>query len=241
MKRATLLLATALLGTSTACSSRSSSPGDLTLFWSFQDGFGRTSGQPGDNNGCGFAGVDSVDVTIDGSTQTFTCTGPNAAGITLQTFAPGSYPFTAVGFRSNEQVFTGSGTATVVRGVNTETDVVLQALNPQGFVVFYSINGIAQCNFVGLVGIVYRLVDSVGRIVSTTEAVPGDATRQTPIVCDPVNGFTIPNLPFGTYSFDYLAAVDSINRSLFQVCTATVAHGGFPDLENLTRATTSCL
>jgi hypothetical protein len=228
MKRATVLLAASLLGT--ACYSRSG-PGDLTFFWAFADGFNRSSGNVGDNNGCGVAGVDSVDIAIDGKTYTNNCTGPNAAGITLLDFVPGSYAFSATGFRGNEQVFAATGTAVAVSGANSSVDVVLQALNPQSFVVFYSVNGLGQCNFFGLV---YRLVDSAGRIVSTTEVVPGQSAQQSPIACDPVSlRFTIPNLPFGTYRFDYLVAVSSTQQPLSQVCSKTVAHGGFPDLENL--------
>ncbi|MFL5261561.1 MAG: hypothetical protein ACJ79L_04020 [Anaeromyxobacteraceae bacterium] len=239
MKRAILLLATALLGTSTACTSHNNSPGNMTLFWEFQDVFGRAAGQPGDNNGCGVASVDTVDVSVDGQTQNFDCAGPNAAGITLQTFAPGDYSVTLIGRRGSEQVFRADATVRVLAGTDTATDVTLQAINPQSFVVFYNVNGAAQCNFFGLV---YRLRDANGLIVSTTETTPGDANTQSPIPCDPVSfGFTVPNLPLGNYHFDYLAGVNSSNQALVQVCTKTVAHGGFADIENLTTATVSCL
>ena len=233
MKRVIVLLAASLLGT--GCYSRSSGLGDISFFWAFADGFNRSSGNFGDNNGCGVAGVDSVDIMIDAQTFTSNCTGPNAAGIRLQDFTPGSYAFTAAGFRGNEQVFAVTSTAVAIGGANNDVDVLLQALNPQSFVVFYDINGAPPtgCNFSGLV---FRLVDvASGRIVSTTEG-PGGPGQQTPVACDPVSfGFTIPNLPLGTYRFDYLAAVSSPNNSqpLFQVCARTVAHGGFPDLENL--------
>ena len=118
---------------------------------------------------------------------------------------------------------------------------MLDAITPQSLVVFYNIDGVAQCNFSG---IIYRLVDGLGRIVSTTETTPGNAANQSPIACDPVTfGFSIPNLPLGTYSFDYLTAANASNQALSQVCLAPVAHGGFPVIENLTSAAAqaSCL
>jgi hypothetical protein len=258
MKRVILFLATALLGTSTACSSRSPpgrppappAPGDITLFWSFQDGVsGSLSGQPGDNNGCGVAGVDSVDVTIDGSTQTFTCTGPNAAGITFGSFAPGNYPFNAVGFRGNEQVFTGSGTAAASSGVNTETAVVHQALNPQSFEVFYSVANFSgttptQCVFDGqqVAGIWFRLEDQNGNVVATTEVLlPGGGVGQQPVACDP-NSFGIITQPlsFGQYRLRYLQAVNGAGVAIAQVCSFAVSHSGFPPVVTLLSPTGTC-
>jgi hypothetical protein len=248
MKRAILLLATALLGTSAACTSHRS-PGDLTLFWAFQDASGQSSGQPGDNNGCGVAGVDQIDVTIDRSTQTFPCTGPNAAGITLQTFDPGSYDFTVDGFRGNERVFTGSGVAQVVSNANSATDVVLQPVNPQGFEIFYSVanfSGTTQttCFFNGqqVAGIWYRLEDANGNVVSTTEvALPGGGVGQQPVACDPKSfGILTHPLPLGVYSLRYLQAVNGSNVAIAQVCSFGVAHTGFPPVIALLQPTGTC-
>lgn len=246
MKRATLLLATALLGTSTACTSHRS-PGDLTLFWAFEDASSRSSGQPGDNPGCAVAGVDSVDVTIDRSTQTFPCTGPNAAGITLQTFAPGSYDFSIDGFRGNERVFTANGVAQVVSNANTLTDVVLQAVEPQGLEIFYdNIAGVLQssCFFNGqqVAGIWYRLEDRAGNVVSTTEVpLAGGGVGQQPVACDPRSfGFITQPLLFDTYTMRYLQAVNAQNVAIAQVCSFALAHTGFPPGIVLQPATTTC-
>jgi hypothetical protein len=248
MKRAILLLATALLGTSTACTSHRS-PGDLTLFWAFQDASGRSSGQPGDNAGCDVAGVDSVDITIDRSTQTFACTGPNAAGITLQTFDPGSYDFIIDGFRGNERVFTANGVAQVVSNANTATDVVLQPVNPQGLEIFYSVANFAgttqtTCFFNGqqVAGIWFRLEDANGTPVATTEVpLAGGGVGQQPIACDPNSfGFVTQPLPFGVYNLRYLQAVNAAGVAIAQVCSFGVSHTGFPPTIGLLSPTGTC-
>lgn len=243
MKRSTLFLAATLLGT--ACTSHSSAPGDITLFWNFQDAFRGVSGQPGDNAGCGVALVDTLDVTIDGATQTFDCAGPNSAGITLQAFAPGNYPFTIAGFRGNEQVFTGSGTARAVSNARTETDVTLQAVTPQSFDIFYnplvSTAGTTptQCVFDGRIvsGIIFRLEDLSGSVVATTEIVSGGTVvGHQPVRCDPASfGILTGALPLAQYRLRYLQAIDAASVSIAEACALSVSHGGFPEIVPLAR------
>lgn len=239
MKRSTLLLAATLLGT--ACSSHSSSPGDLTFFWAFQDAANQRSGDFGDKNGCGVAGVDTVEITIDQQTSSHDCAGPNAAGVILQTFVPGSYPYSITGLRSNEVVFTGGGTAVVTSGQNNQVDALLSAVTPQSFDIFYnptvSTTGTTPtvCVFNGSVvsGIVFRIEDLFGNVVASTEIVSGGVVvGQQLVACDPNSfGVAIPGLALGAYRLRYLQAVAGQTfpfTSVAEACALSVSHTGFP-------------
>jgi len=243
MKRAILLLATATLGV-TGCYSRRD-PGTMTFYWNFQDAQGRVAGNyTTGNTGCDVAGVDTVQVVIDNGTFTATCVGSNGVpGVQLQQFLPGAYPFTVNGLRNGEVVFTISGTANADYNVDSQVAVTLGPVNPQSLVVFYDVNGLVptQCVFNGIpvAGLVYRLVDQFGNIVSTTEINGG--LQQAPIACDPLSfGFSIPSKALATYTFKYLSAVDINGNAIVQTCSDTVLHGGFPAIVNLTTATGIC-
>jgi hypothetical protein len=100
MKRATLLLATAFLGMTAGCSSRScTDEGNVHLFWHFRSA-------SGPEITCGQAGVANVQIFVDGvDNGTFACllqdrNGNPVQGITLQGFASGSHSFELHGFDS---------------------------------------------------------------------------------------------------------------------------------------------
>src|SRR5947208_1130694 len=69
------------------------------------------------NPGCVDATVTTVQILIDNQSFDADCVGPNSVpGVQIQTFAPGSYPYTILGFRNSEEIFADGGTVTVVGG-----------------------------------------------------------------------------------------------------------------------------
>ena len=249
MRRATLLLTLTLLAG--GCVSHHEDPGTVTFYWNFRDAQGRIAGDYSNaNTGCDIAGVDTVQVTIDGGTYTSPCVSASGApGIQLQNFLPGSYPFTIQALRADEVVFTRTDVIEARFNFDAVGDVTLDPVDPQGFVVYYNVANTTgstpgRCVFNGLpvAGIIYRLEDVAGNPVSTTEVVaPGGGLTQQPVACDTNSfGILIPTLPLGAYRFRYLAAITPANEAIVQVCSYGVFHGGFPSIVPLSTATGVC-
>ena len=232
MRRALLLLATAAPLAMTGCHTHDD--GTATFFWRFQDSQGAFAGDgTTTNTGCSQAGVDTVRITVDGSSTEQPCVASNGVPGVQAVFLTGTYDFTIDGLRGGEPVFSTSGTFTVHFNRDTEVDATLVALSPQSLVIFTD-NGDGtvptNCVFKGINGglftatsLTYSLVDAVTLRVVDAATVP----------CDTVSiGFATVPLPLGDYEFTFLAAIDA-QGSIAQLCNQPVSHTGFPVFEDL--------
>lgn len=243
MNRVILLAATALVGS--GCWSSHDRAGTLTVYWQFRSSSGAVAGDFGQTStGCDVAVVDTIRLTVDGVALDQPCVQSNGVPGTRMTLAPGTHTVVADGYRSGERVFTTSGTADVRDGADTQGDLTLDAVTPQGLVIYYHASGLGslsstQCavNGVAVAGVTYRLEDGSGNVLSTTETAGG----QLPVACDPASfGIQIPDLPLGGYVLRYLQLIDANGFALVQTCATAAPHTGFPDDVTLVTATVTC-
>jgi hypothetical protein len=209
MKRAILILATALLGTTTACSSHScDGVGDVNLFWNFQDARGAPLS-------CSQAGVAQMNVIVDGvDNGTFACTltardGSPVQGITLQGFNPASHSFELHALdASGRETYTDAFALPTDRTCNGNTvDRVLTRTVGDLTVAFRltNANGTATegCSSGAPTFIWYVLLDQNGQEVSSVD----QNNSPTAIPCT-AGGVFFQDLPFQQYT---LAAIAEVN------------------------------
>jgi hypothetical protein len=251
----TLLLLAALALAPGCYGSSCSEPGTVTFYWRFVGAAGTVAGtfdvdNPStgiDESGCTIGGVshvDSIEITVDGTTETVFCTGDNGVpGARLPGFLRGSHPWRIDAIRSNQVVFTASGTADTRTCGDTQVLVDLAAVTPSDLVVYYDVNNQppSGCRVGGvpITQVSFELRDSVNRIVDSSCAsrsppVTGACTQETANACDPTSlGFTVPSLALGNYVMNYLELWDTTQRPMAQVCDASFVHEGFPVFLNL--------
>jgi hypothetical protein len=208
MKRAILILATALLATSTACSSRScDGVGDVNLFWNFQDARGAPLT-------CAQAGVAQMNIIADGvDNGTFACVltardGSPVQGITLQGFNPASHAFELHALdASGRETYTDAFTVPTGRVCGGDTaDRVLTRTVGDLTVAFQltNSNGSAGegCSAGAPTFIWYVLRDQNGQEVSRVD----QNNSPTAIPCT-AGGIFFQDLPFQQYTVAAIAEV----------------------------------
>ncbi len=207
MKRAILLLTTALLGT--GCHSHSCNNGTLTVFWTF-------SSASGGSLDCTAAGVDTVDVAINGAPQgTFPCRGPNSDGITLLDFVSGTYDVQLDGFDSaNHHIFQSTGNSVGVNGCQDNSVSIEAAPLTGDLTLTYEFTPTNQCTTPTSV-VWYELVDASNNVVDVVDAT--HTPNAVPCGTNPV----LAGLPFGFYTVTRIQELDPANGGAISHATCS--------------------
>ncbi len=204
MKRAILILAAALIGTTGGCTTRRCDPGTLTLYWTFTDAAGVT-------RGCAGSGVSNVRITIDRVVQLdqsgsalFACQpfADGVEGIQLTDFVTATHDVQVEGLDANQQQLYLAQTSVRTNGCgDTTVPLVLPAV--QGTLqVSYSISPVNTCPTASFVW--YSITDlTTNTVFSTVDAL------NTPrfFVCGDLIVFDA--VPFGPYRLDFIQTVVS--------------------------------
>lgn len=224
MKRLITLAAVAL---GSGCVVSSQGPpigtGTVTFYWKFVNSQGQTYGDySAANTGCAAAGVDQVRVTIfeagGNFVQTFNCVQASngVPGVTVLDFLPGSYPWTLDGLRGGLTVYADSGTATVTSSFPDAVANGVLGASYGDLNVSYTLPVGATC--AGLSEIAFRLyTDTVPPFLEYSS----DFNALVP--CNQ-GVFVVPSLAPGSYFFHFIAAIDSLGTSHYQVCNQTFPH-----------------
>lgn len=259
MKRTLLVLAILALGG--GCGSSCDTPGTITFYWQFAGPSGRVVGTfdvddattPFPDDSCfvdGVPFVDTIDITVDGITETVNCSGPNRVpGARLPGFFRGAHAWTIDAFRGSQLVFTGSGSTSARTCNDSQELVTLQAVTPQDLVVYYDVNGAQPdgCGVggIGIANVVYQLRNGANRIADSSCIgnfdSAGVCSQEGSLACDPLSlGFTSSRaLPLGPYTMSYLELNGLASTvPLAAICGsqpgAQFVHDGFPVFLNLT-------
>jgi hypothetical protein len=250
MNRAFLLLgATATMLSGCFVATDSTPPfcgalGAANFYWQFQDGAGALHGNfTSANPGCFEAGVDGVDILVDGQRHQSGCVARDQSGalspaIQIANLTEGAHSYELQGYRGNELVFSRSGTVVVPCGLDATVDVTLQALNPQSMVIYYSFAGNGTFCPANVASMSYWLYPSG----SSTAVAQG-----LNFACDPASrGFTVSDslsrplpLVFASYAA-ILEAYDSLGRALYVNCNAPLSHDGAIQLVDLAASSVLC-
>ena len=245
MTRAFLLpvaAATALSGCFVSDRHHNLCDGAANFYWQFQDGRGVVHGNfTSANSGCFDAGVDGIDVVVDGARHQVGCVNPDQTGarspaIQIAGLGEGTHSWTVEGFRGNEQVFATGGSAFVPCGADTTVDATLQALNPQSMVIYYSFAGSSSFCPAAVASMGYFLYSGATLVASSTS-----------FACDPASlGFTVSDaasrpLPlfFGSYTA-IVEAYDRFGAALYTNCNAPLQHDGAVQFVDLAASSVLC-
>jgi len=210
--------------------------GAANFYWRFQDGRGGLHGNfTSANPGCFEAGVDGIDVIVDGVRRQVGCVERDQSGalspaIQIANLVEGTHSWTVEGYRGNEQVFATGGNVFVPCGGSADVDATLQALSPQSMVIYYSFAGNGTFCPAG--------VASMGYFVY---AGPTLVSSSASFACDPASlGFTTPQaLAFGNYTA-ILEAYDRFGGALYTNCGAPLGHDGAAQFVDLAPSAVLC-
>ncbi len=192
---------------------------DLTLYWRFVDGDGNVYGNfTNAAPGCIGANVDAVFISFTGPAGTITQTVPCIAtngypGATFTAVPAGAYTWRLQGMRLGLAVFEAAGTGVIPDTLYFDND--LTALYPN-MDLYYDLPQGMDCT--GIYSIEFEL-DNITNPTTVVEY--SSANALVPCRAPPVNGFTMPSIPTGSYGYRYVAAVDAPppnGRSLYQIC-----------------------
>jgi hypothetical protein len=192
---------------------------DLTFYWQFVDGDGNVYGNfTNTSPGCVGANVDQVVVSFTGPagnvTRTVDCIASNGyPGATFTAVPTGNYTWTIEGWRLGLAVFQTTGAGQVFNFPSFDTAPV--ALYPN-MDLYYDLPPGVDCT--GIYGIQFELDN-----ITTANTVVEYSSQNAFIPCrnPPLNAFTMPSIPLGSYGYRYVSAVDAPppgGFSLYQVC-----------------------
>jgi hypothetical protein len=220
MKRATLLLATALLGVgSTGCHSSCRDQNDLNVFWNtFTDASGATFACTDPRSG-----VASLQVFVDGTPaildasnrpQNVPCVPfpgqSSTQGITLQDFAPGTYNIEVQAYdASGNLLFDDQAPVTVTsRCGGTDFNAQMVAQGADMTVAFTlpttTCHPVTGASAFPTTFIWYELRDQTGAVFAT--ASPTSDPQQIP--CTSSNAIAFPAAPFQRYTLERIQEVE---------------------------------
>lgn len=210
--------------------------GAANFYWRFQDGRGGLHGNfTSTNPGCFDAGVDGIDVIVDGVRRQVNCVERDQSGnlspaIQMANLTEGRHAWTIEAYRGNEQVYATGGTVFVPCGSSADVDATLQALTPQSMVIYYSFAGNGSSCPPGVASMGYWLYAGTS-LVSSSSSFP----------CDQASlGFTTPQqLPFGNYDA-VLEAYDRFGNALYVNCGAALGHDGAAQFVDLAPSAQLC-
>jgi hypothetical protein len=177
-------------------------PGDVAFRWSFS---GTTVGRCMD-----VPDVKKVRITIPGQTLAnagvYACTNAGVDGVTLLSFAPGTYNYTVEGLDSSNQVrYSGSGSVTV--NGNKQVNASLAPMGPRAgdvsFLWSFSGTSTGRCTAVPDVKV---------RITIPGQTLPNGGVY--PCTNGGVDGITLQSFTPGTYSYT-VEGLDSSNQVLY--------------------------
>lgn len=204
MKRIAFVLAAAFLGTGCIVVGDDHCSSSVTLEWDFRLSDGSVTG-------CAGAGVDEVDVWVDGNfVSTYTCT---AGGATISGVGSGTHDVTVEGFDlvagriayRDQRTFQG-----------TSCGDQLVAVRPA--------EGTANLNYsdVGCTASPCYLWFSVhDEIANATAAVIGDTSPFAVKTLYPYPGDVVLRLPVGSYTLDWMEQVTSVFLGQAMTCSAS--------------------
>jgi len=216
MNRTAAAALVSLLATS-ACAPPPPPPySDVTFYWQFQDWDGNVYGNfDYTAPGCDVANVDHVRVTLSGPlgtlpSMTVPCVADNGMpGATFTGLPTGPYTWYIEGLRLDFPVFVIEGSGNVVNFpfFYPRLDAVYPNMD-----LYYELPPGVNCT--GISEIAFELQNRDAQVVEYSSA-NVFVSCQAP----PLNGFTMPSIPVGNaYGYPFIAAVDSFNRSLYQIC-----------------------
>jgi len=197
--------------------------GAANFYWRFQDGGGGLHGNfTSADSGCFEAGVDGIDVIVDGVRRQVNCVERDQSGglspaIQIANLVEGRHSWTVEAYRGNEQVYATGGTVFVPCGASTDVDATLQALSPQSMVIYYTFGGRQVCPAAVNSMAYWLFLPGNPNPVASLEGFACDAST--------FGLTTSVSLRFGSYDAVF-EAYDFTGNPLWRNCGATLVHDG---------------